>query len=957
MIRERLIFSVSVWAIALASWAAAITHLELRSATRGYEDATRTVDLPYRVPILGWNGDWLSLDADRLQEQLNAIREANIRWIRQEIAWGAAATGDASRNGEELDRFLSALRDFPEIQLIAWFTSPPTGIAAEQIPAAMAEYVAEFATRYGETVDHYQIGTAIEDVEWYATILAAVTSTLQERDPVARIITAPMRAPLAVDQLAEIYALEANQFWDIVAVSTDPLISAPSNRRVDPQLNPLSQLFLVREKLRQQQEGHKPIWLVDLRWHDSLPQEKFTLLQQLFHRALREWPWLGVIFLPLQEGESWVQSSEFQEWRSSAPQDGRYAMDHEAIQYSGQWTFQNGAADYSRDILSELTFPFTGREVALLLREDAWHTVLYLSVDGEAADALPSIQRGRSYLILTSADRQPQKTLTTVARQLSLAEHVLQLTGGGGDTHYALLGISVSSGNLAEPYERQIAFATVGLFLATVFAGSTALPFAIPIAKRFTRQRVAWRERLALATGPEPISTRSLGFSALLAGASYLLLQAQLHPYASLAATAVLWLLFVRNRVLGLSFVLFALPLARLPIHWADLHFPPAEYLLLITLAAELTVRTFHWRQSILKLVTTRWQALDLLTLLWLSLGAVTLLWARWPEPALTDWRTLFLEPAIFYGLLRLHAGESNRQGLLVIGLLSGAALVAAIGIFQLLNGTVFATAESGVRRLVSVYGSPNHAALFFGRCLPYAVTLWWFAKDSRARRFAAAGITLILLSAILLTQSFAALLLGLPVMILAVSWATRLRWIRRVCLALLILFILTVLLGGRWNDWLNWQEGSLFVRWNVWWSALEMWHDHPLRGLGLDQFLYAYRDTYIAPDAWQDPDISHPHNVLLDVWLRLGILGVGLFFATQWQFWRAHWPIIRRKRTVSHWSRWLCFASATSMVYLFAHGWVDNSIFVLDLAHLFAFQMATAAALRNETTTHPGVC
>ena len=953
MIRERLFFSVSLWAIALASWAAAITNLELHSATRGYENATRSFDLPYRVPILGLNGDWLGLESLRLQDQLDAIREANITWIRQEIAWDTVATGAAgSYDWQQLDRLLSTLHDFTEIELIAWFTSPPTGISTEELPAAMAEFASGFANRYGESIDHYQIGERIENVDRYAAILAAVTPSIQEHNPLARIITAPMTVPPAADQLSELYALEANQFWDIVALSPDPWISAPTDRRDDPQLNPISQLFMVREKMRQEREGNKPIWLMDLQWHDSLPQENFTLHQHLFQRALREWPWLGVIFLDEEKGEEWARSSEFKELQNSTPQDGLYALDHEAIQYTGQWSFQNRAADYSREIQSELIFPFYGREIALLLREDAWHTVLYLNIDGEAANALPSTRGQRGYLILTSADRRPHTALTTVARQLPLEEHELHLTGGGGDTRFALLGIGVSSGNLAEPYERQIAFATVSLFVSTLFAGFSTLPFVIPIVNRFAQYRETLRDHWVVDIRSEPASTRSSAFSTLLACSSYLLLQTQSHLYVSLAATAILWFLFVRNRILGLTFVMFTLPLFRLPIQLAQLHFPPAEYLLLVTLAAELSVRIVQWRQSILKLITARWQALDTLILLWLGLGATTLLWARWLEPAVTDWRTLFLEPAIFYLLLRMHARETTNQRQLVIGLLCGAALTAAIGIIQLLSGMEFATAESGVRRLLSVYGSPNHAALFFGRCLPYAIALWCTTKDSRFR-LGAAGIAFTLLSATLLTQSFAALLLGLPVMILAVSWATRQRWIRLVCLALLIIFILTVLLGGRWSDWLNWEEGSLFVRWNVWRSAIEMWSDHPLRGLGLDQFLYAYRDTYIAPDAWQDPDISHPHNFLLDVWLRLGILGVGLFLVMQWQFWRAHIPIIRHLRNVSHWGAWLSFASATSMLYLLAHGWVDNSIFVLDLAHLFAFQMATAAARPDETATH----
>ena len=49
---------------------------------------------------------------------------------------------------------------------------------------------------------------------------------------------------------------------------------------------------------------------------------------------------------------------------------------------------------------------------------------------------------------------------------------------------------------------------------------------------------------------------------------------------------------------------------------------------------------------------------------------------------------------------------------------------------------------------------------------------------------------------------------------------------------------------------------------------------DRPITGVGLDNFLYSYRGKYISPDAWQDPNISHAHNLILDFSSRLGLPG-----------------------------------------------------------------------------------
>jgi hypothetical protein len=51
------------------------------------------------------------------------------------------------------------------------------------------------------------------------------------------------------------------------------------------------------------------------------------------------------------------------------------------------------------------------------------------------------------------------------------------------------------------------------------------------------------------------------------------------------------------------------------------------------------------------------------------------------------------------------------------------------------------------------------------------------------------------------------------------------------------------------------------------------MIRDHPLTGLGLDNFLYYYPE-YILPEALAEPNLSHPHNILLEALYELGVLG-----------------------------------------------------------------------------------
>src|SRR5690606_28194054 len=69
--------------------------------------------------------------------------------------------------------------------------------------------------------------------------------------------------------------------------------------------------------------------------------------------------------------------------------------------------------------------------------------------------------------------------------------------------------------------------------------------------------------------------------------------------------------------------------------------------------------------------------------------------------------------------------------------------------------------------------------------------------------------------------------------------------------------------------------SGAEPTRLTIWRAGWRMVLDHPIFGVGPDQFLYQYSRRYIEPMGWPERYTSHPHNLLLDVWLRLGVLGL----------------------------------------------------------------------------------
>jgi O-antigen ligase len=83
----------------------------------------------------------------------------------------------------------------------------------------------------------------------------------------------------------------------------------------------------------------------------------------------------------------------------------------------------------------------------------------------------------------------------------------------------------------------------------------------------------------------------------------------------------------------------------------------------------------------------------------------------------------------------------------------------------------------------------------------------------------------------------------------------------------------------------------------------------------------------------WPERYTSHPHNIVLDTWLRLGVLGlatlVTMVFGTVW------W--IQRKTAWIRQDAWAIGAVA-ALFGGFVHSMVDNGFFLADLATMTWF-------------------
>lgn len=413
----------------------------------------------------------------------------------------------------------------------------------------------------------------------------------------------------------------------------------------------------------------------------------------------------------------------------------------------------------------------------------------------------------------------------------------------------------------------------------------------------------------------------------------------------SIAPAAVIMLagaaLALCNPPAALGAVMLATPFVFRPIHIGTREFTLLELSLLALvagLAGRIAVDAF--------LAGSVRHALALLAPFSMVVGAILLIVtalisiAVMPDTEFRDastraLRTVILEPLVTIVGLRW----TLRRGRIVVPLaaLAGAiALCSFWGMEQVVNGS--GVAADGVHRATGPYRHPNNLSFFLERS-----TLLVAIPALLSERWRRAGIAVAAIGAIgvLATVSRGALI-GLPVGIALALWMTgRLRAITTVVAGFIALVgALAVFAGDRLFDLGG--EGSEPSRLLIWRAALRMIRDFPFSGIGLDQFYIMYGTRYITPEGWPERYTSHPHNILLDVWLSLGSAGVALLIvAVTWMVYR----VFRMHRDAVETRPALAIAGSAALAAGLVHGLVDNSFFLADLAVLTWFSMTLLAS------------
>ncbi len=292
---------------------------------------------------------------------------------------------------------------------------------------------------------------------------------------------------------------------------------------------------------------------------------------------------------------------------------------------------------------------------------------------------------------------------------------------------------------------------------------------------------------------------------------------------------------------------------------------------------------------------------------------------------ALGLWRAYILEPLLIFLVIADVFRDTKGRETLLRSIYWVVILMAVWAIIQFATGFGIAqpwNVSIGLgRRATGPFPFPNALALFVVPVVAYAFVSW-----IEKRSILACVTWLMGAVAILLARSDGGIGTFLTIAWMAMLLNRHLRWLA------ISLGLTAVLLIWSIPAWHNvffrevlFQGWSGKVRLIMWREAWQMLKDHWFFGVGFGTYPLAvaayHRATFIEI-------FQYPHNILLNLWSEVGLLGIAAF----------GWVVMV-------WSR-LKFQRIVPLLAILVHGLVDVPYFKNDLAVLF-WMLAALMTLR----------
>ncbi len=386
----------------------------------------------------------------------------------------------------------------------AWARPAATsGRGPMQNYADYGDFVYAFVSRYAGRVRYIQIwnepnlwyewGGVEPNARDYVTLLRVAYRRAKEANPNVYVLSAPLaptlersvRALSDLDYLQQMYDAGAAAYFDILAANAFGQ-ALPPDDPPDPNVLNFQRVVLLRRIMERNGDAAKAVWINEFGWNaapadfspDRLIWQRVTEQQQADYtivglRLARSWDWVGVICIWYLRHVGTIRpdSAEYYfrlvdvdftprpvyralkaETSRSGPTLGYFEESSPAVKAAPGWRYEIAPAASGRqhlvasDASTDLTITFEGAQLDVIVRRAPSAGMLYVSIDGKPADALPRDAQGRAFLDLSGSSERWQVQVP-VARQLRKTAHTATISykAPGGPVSFDAFVVSDTS--------------------------------------------------------------------------------------------------------------------------------------------------------------------------------------------------------------------------------------------------------------------------------------------------------------------------------------------------------------------------------------------------------------------------------------------------------------------------------------------------------------------------------
>ena len=347
------------------------------------------------------------------------------------------------------------------------------------------DFVYTLAKRYAGRIRYLQIWNEPNlYYEWggvqpssrdYVALLRLAYGRAKQADPNVLIISAPLaptlersvRALSDLDYLQQMYDEGAKGYFDILGANAFGQAFPPEDPPDPNRLN-FQRVVLLRRIMEKNGDANKAVWINEYGWNaapddfapELLPWARVSEQTQADYTirgmqiARQDWDWVGVIcvWYLRQVGNISPDSAEYYfrmvdvdftprlvyravktEATAPLPSKGYFEETNPAVKVGPGWSYELASPASGGQMLAanaasgSVTISFHGSSLSLVTAREPGAGALYVSIDGQPANALPADRSGRAVLDLSSPSAKWQVE-TTVAEGLRPGQHVAQLT-------------------------------------------------------------------------------------------------------------------------------------------------------------------------------------------------------------------------------------------------------------------------------------------------------------------------------------------------------------------------------------------------------------------------------------------------------------------------------------------------------------------------------------------------